>query len=82
MVVLRTLFILATVCYLAYGMRFFALYTSPRFVKRPPRTGLWGPFRFLSRDTWTEEGLRERERLFMWQAGCLAFLLVGALLWS
>ena len=83
MSVLRILLGLAAAAYLGYGLKRFGLelYTSPRFVRNPPRTGLWGPVRFFSRDTWTEEGLRERNRMFVWQAGCLIVIALVALLW-
>jgi hypothetical protein len=78
------LFALVAVPYLGYGLKRFGLgfWTSPRFVRNPPRTGLWGPMRFLSRETWTDEGLRERDRMFVWQAGCLVLAAVGLVLFA
>ena len=84
MTILRVIFALVAIPYLAYGLRRFGLsfWTSPRFVRNPPRTGLWGPVRFFSRETWTDEGLRERERMFVWQAGCLLLAALGLFLFA
>ena len=81
--ILRVILAVVVVAYLGYGLAAFGLelYTSPRYVRRPPRTGLWGPIRFLSRDTWTEEGLRRRNRMLLWQVGALVLTIVVATLW-
>ena len=85
MTVTRVLLALAVLAYLAYGLKRFGglhRYTSPRFVRNPPPSGLWGPARFLSRDTWTEEGLRERNRVLVWQIGFLVIIAIVGKLWG
>ena len=83
MTVTRVLFVLGALGYVGYGLKRFGgldRYTSPRFVRNPPTSGLWGPARFLRRDTWTEEGLRERNRVLVWQLGLLAIIAIGGML--
>ena len=68
--------------YVAYGAyRFRGLFMSARYVRRPPPSGLWGPGRFWSAETWTAEGLVLRNRLFVWQGGLAALLLMLAYFW-
>jgi hypothetical protein len=84
MIVTRVLLAIAVIAYVVYGLKRFGRldrYTSPRFVRHPPPSGLWGPVRFLSRDTWTEEGLRERNRVLVWQIGFLVIIAVAGTLW-
>ena len=74
--------VLATLAYVALGLRVFGsgLFSSPRYVRQPPAGGLWGPRQFLSRDTWTPEGLKRRNRLLAWQGGLVILMLILALL--
>ena len=84
MTVTRVLLALAVLSYFGYGIKRFGgldLYTSPRFVRNPPRSGFWGPVRFLSRETWTEEGFRERNRVLVWQVGGVIMIAVAGMLW-
>ena len=80
---LRAIIAVVLVGYIVVGIRSFGvdLYTSPRFVRQPPRTGFWGPIRFLSRDTWTEEGWRRRNRLLLWQIGAAVLTVLAVVLW-
>jgi hypothetical protein len=82
--VTRILVALVVLVYVGYGLKRFGgldRYTSPRFVRNPPPSGYWGPARFLSRDTWTEEGLRVRNRVLVWQIGLVFIVAIAGMLW-
>ena len=78
----HSILILLVVAYTTYGVqRFSGLLLSSRYVKERPRYGMWGPGHFFRSDTWTEERLRQRNRMLLWEAGLLVLLvIVGVLL--